>query len=296
MNKFISVSIEIGNIRFSVLPTALIAHQPNNVIQGHSHANFEFHVVLKGKTNMDIEDQTVALHLNDSVLIFPDTFHRYSHVGDNTSILSFRFNIKKIEQSSAKDYYSKLQEYISHGNEHTLQLQNPLIVEHLKNIHTCFNIASTFSEERIKALLILLFSEMLLPIFRESSFSHPVYNETSEYDSRINIIERYFNKHFSEDISLSKLSELLFLSQKQTDHIIRKTFGIGFRERLSKVRLKNAKNLLRSTEMEVQDIATAVGYQSYNGFYLAFKSKFGITPLEYRDQKQKAMQTEKQSD
>ena len=296
MNKFISVTVEIGNISFSVLPTGLVAHQPNSVIHGHSHANFEFHVVLKGETSIDIEDQTISLHQNDSILVFPDTFHRYFHVGKDPSILSFRFNVRKIEKTSAKDYYSKLQEYINNETKHVLQLQNPLIVEYLKNIHTCFNIDSTFSEERIKALLILLFSEMLLPIFRESSLSHTVYNETSEYDSRINLIERYFNQHFSEDISLSKLSDLLFLSQKQTDHIIRKTFGISFRERLSKVRLKNAKNLLRDTDMKMQDIATAVGYQSYNGFYLAFKSKFGITPLEYREQKQKTMQTEKQSD
>ena len=287
LDKYISVSVEIGNIRFSVLPTGLTAHPPKQFTQGHCHANFEFHVILKGEPSMEIEDQTISLHQNDSILVFPDTFHRYIGISENSSVLSFRFNIKKIKKSSKKDYYSKLQEYINHGKENALILQNPLVVEYLKNIHTCFHIESIFSEERIKALLVLLFSEMLLPIFSESSFSHTIYKDTSEYDSRINIIEHYFNQHFSEDISLSKLSSLLFLSEKQTDHIIRKIFGIGFRERLIKVRLKNAKNLLRNTTMEVKEIASTVGYQSYNGFYLAFKLNFGITPLEYREQKNK---------
>lgn len=58
-----------------------------------------------------------------------------------------------------------------------------------------------------------------------------------------------------------------------------------FNEHLIKIRLKNAKKFLKETKMDVKSVAEAVGYKSYNGFYLAFKNEYNVTPLEYRENK-----------
>jgi len=100
-------------------------------------------------------------------------------------------------------------------------------------------------------------------------------------------IQEYFNEYYMESITLGELSRLLNLSEKQTDRIIKKAYGTGFKQRLSRVRLKNAQELLKNTDLEIRIVAQQSGYQSYNGFYLAFRKQYECTPQEYREQQVK---------
>ncbi len=104
----------------------------------------------------------------------------------------------------------------------------------------------------------------------------------SEFDTIVYRVEDYFNEHYMEDVSLKELLTVLHFSEKQLRRIIKKTVG-GFNEHLIKIRLKNAKKFLKKTKMDVKSVAEAVGYKSYNGFYLAFKNEYNVTPLEYRE-------------
>ena len=87
-----------------------------------------------------------------------------------------------------------------------------------------------------------------------------------------------------ENISLKNLSEILYLSEKQTDRMIKKAFGEGFRQHLCRIRMLVAQRLLTDTDKSVEKIADEVGYRSYNGFYISFRQKHNMTPIEYRNQ------------
>lgn len=115
-----------------------------------------------------------------------------------------------------------------------------------------------------------------------SRLSSSVDDYAGELDTRAFMIEEYFNEYYMENLSLKNLSEKLCLGEKQTDRLIRKVFGEGFSNHLSAVRITIAKKLLRGTKKEIGEIAAEVGYQSYTGFYLAFKKKTGKTPMQYR--------------
>jgi AraC-like DNA-binding protein len=47
--------------------------------------------------------------------------------------------------------------------------------------------------------------------------------------------------------------------------------------------LQKAKELLESTDDTIDQIATKVGFETYNGFSTAFKKAFRIAPTEYRN-------------
>jgi AraC-like DNA-binding protein len=96
------------------------------------------------------------------------------------------------------------------------------------------------------------------------------------------MIEDYFNEHYMEDVTLKDLANRLYLSEKQTDRMIKKAFGEGFSQHLCKIRMLIAKDLLTDTDKDVSEIALDVGYKSYNGFYLAFKQYVKMTPNQYR--------------
>lgn len=282
--KELFTTVNIGNIKLKIPPSDFTASTKEMYSLAHSHANFEFHIVFRGGVVMDVEDKKINMHPNDSILLFPDTFHRVSHQDENSAVLSFTFPIEKINKHGEPDYYSVLHEFISREGEYAIVQQNPLIAEYIKRINAHLHLDTVFANETINALLVLLFTELFLPAFSNSKISEAISAEATEYDSRIQMIENYFNDHYMENISLSKLSSMMCLSEKQTNRMIYRAFGAEFRDCLSKIRLKTAKKLLRETDDDIKDIAEAVGYQTYNGFYLAFRSKFGLSPAEYREQ------------
>jgi AraC-like DNA-binding protein len=67
---------------------------------------------------------------------------------------------------------------------------------------------------------------------------------------------------------------------------------IGFRELFHtspyqyrlRLCLERAKSLLEETDDTIDQIATKVGFDTYNGFSTAFKKAFSIAPTEYRNQ------------
>ncbi len=281
MQKNNIITTELGNIKFKSDLLGLCTATDKTLSLPHSHANFEFHIITKSSATLDIEDKSITLYQNDAVLLFPGSFHKFSHQDENFSILNFSFFMEENITRSG-DHFSVLSENLDKESGYLIIRQNTLLCDYIKKIVTNLNLKNPFSGDIVKSLLILVFSEIFLPYCSKAPSSYDIQSEISEHDSRVFMIENYFNDHYFEDISLAKLSKLLCLSEMQTNRIIKKAFKTDFRNCLSDIRLKSAKKFLRETDQSVKDIAEAVGYQSYNGFYLAFKSKFGITPLEYR--------------
>jgi AraC-like DNA-binding protein len=52
--------------------------------------------------------------------------------------------------------------------------------------------------------------------------------------------------------------------------------------------LKKAKQLLEETDDTIDQIASKVGFETYNGFSTAFKKAFHVAPTEYRNRQEEA--------
>lgn len=281
MKKNSVLDFNIGNISIRVAMKGFGDIGDKTASTVHSHANFEYHTSLKGSAVLETEKRTVTLSENDSLIIFPDTFHKFIEQDKDSAVLSFSFSVKKGRSSCSADYYSLISEQLASNDGILIIEDNSTVSEYLKRIAANIYSSKPFAIEEMKALLTLIFTQ-LLSIFANIDKGGVTEAESPEYDTRVYIIEEYFNEHYMENISLRRLSERLYLGEKQTDRIIRRAFGLGFRDHLCKIRLKSAKALLEETELSVKEISERAGYSSYNGFYQAFKEKLGMSPNEYR--------------
>jgi AraC-like DNA-binding protein len=87
-----------------------------------------------------------------------------------------------------------------------------------------------------------------------------------------------------QDLSESKLAELLNTNTSYLSSIINKRFKMPFKTLLNKYRVAEARNLLVSkkySNFSIEGIATEVGYQSRSAFYAVFKQNTGMTPSAY---------------
>ena len=57
---------------------------------------------------------------------------------------------------------------------------------------------------------------------------------------------------------------------------------MNFSNYLATLRIDRAKELLRTTDMSVDEISSAVGYTNVTSFGRKFKQEVGLTPTQYR--------------
>lgn len=87
---------------------------------------------------------------------------------------------------------------------------------------------------------------------------------------------------YMHDVSLEECAERLGTYPQKLSAAFKQVTGFNFIDYLTQLRLDKAKELLRDTEIKVNDIAEMVGYQpSY--FNRLFKKKEGVTPGQYRE-------------
>ena len=103
-----------------------------------------------------------------------------------------------------------------------------------------------------------------------------------EYENSIMMtVLRYVDMHY-KDADLTALSQSLNHSLSSLSRVIRRNTGCTFKELLQKKRFLVARGMLRKTNLSINDIAAAVGYENNSYFYRRFREKYGVSPKEYR--------------
>lgn len=85
------------------------------------------------------------------------------------------------------------------------------------------------------------------------------------------LIHEFFSHNYREDVSLSDLARQLHFSEKHTARLVLKHTGQTFTQALTAQRMTIARHLAATTDMSLGEIACYVGYQSYSGFWKAYR-------------------------
>lgn len=116
----------------------------------------------------------------------------------------------------------------------------------------------------------------------EQLFSVVKNDSASDMAENMKRCRHYINEHYSEPVSLVSLSDYIHLSPSYVSSMFKAFMGIGFKEYLTRVRMKKACEMLRDTGMKVYEIAIKAGYSDYISFIKSFKKEIGLTPQKYR--------------
>ena len=85
--------------------------------------------------------------------------------------------------------------------------------------------------------------------------------------------------------SAKKMAEELNTNVRYISAIINMRYQDNYSQMVNEFRIKEAMYMLkdrRNQNMNIEDIALAVGFQNRQCFYVAFYKRVGITPREYR--------------
>lgn len=99
----------------------------------------------------------------------------------------------------------------------------------------------------------------------------------------LDVARAYIEQYFKDDISLTQVAGLCGYSPAYFSRCFKECFGINFVQFLMRTRLKNARLLLKDSDLSVAEIWGKTGFQSLSYFSTAFKKEVGMTPNQYRD-------------
>lgn len=103
----------------------------------------------------------------------------------------------------------------------------------------------------------------------------------------VNEAKLYMSLHFSEPgLMLQDVAKAVSMSSSRFSTVFSQQNGQTFTEYLVTLRLKKAKELLRTTNERSSQIAREVGYNDAHYFSYIFKKNTGMTPSDYRLQYQ----------
>ena len=107
----------------------------------------------------------------------------------------------------------------------------------------------------------------------------------NDYTQRINKVVAYINDHLDESLDLKTLAEVAALSEFHFHRVFKALKGEPIGAHISRLRIEAAARLLRYSALSIEDIAFNIGYEAPAALSKAFKNQYGITPTQYRTNK-----------
>ena len=136
------------------------------------------------------------------------------------------------------------------------------------------NIVNTEMQQKALAeLLLLLFSD---------AFKYHREQQANPKKSYVVLASEYIVKNYSRPISIEDLASHLVINKNYLIKLFKKNFSTTPTQYILKVRLYNAELMLANTDLSIESIAEACGFNTTSYFIKRFKERYGETPYVYR--------------
>lgn len=275
-------NIKIGNLSINILDLYSLFTSTMLSTYAHDHAFFEMHIILNGTAQMIINDTVYNVNKNEIIIIPKHLAHYSTFTSEDFQNCAFSFEFKCLDNPPRMRYeYKYFTELFRTDAVSILKIgayERSLIATIFENIDHF----SVYSINKINIEIANLFLEIGKKLNNREK-------KTRDDDLIIAsdqfIVRKYKTEVFIQQsidtetpIVLEDLAAHLFISPRQASRFLKETFGLTFKELLTRYRMIHASSLLESTDLSLEKIAMRVGYLSYNGFLSAYKKYYGTTP------------------
>lgn len=120
----------------------------------------------------------------------------------------------------------------------------------------------------------------VLDLFIELAFADQKIPDSPGLQKAVN----YINEHYFEPLSLKDVAGHVGLNSTYFSASFKRQMEMSFSDYLTEQRIKQAKVLLKNSNMSLIDISLAVGFENQSYFSRVFKQRAGMSPRQYREQ------------
>lgn len=93
----------------------------------------------------------------------------------------------------------------------------------------------------------------------------------------------YIHTHLSGNISIKQLAQMEYLSVSRYSAVFKELYGLSPQKYIIFTKLSYSCELLRNTDMSIQEVSSAVGYNDTQYFSRIFSKYIGTPPSSFKD-------------
>ena len=278
----------MSNIFFNIFPNenfidlGMYQYGYEQCEPGHSFGpatrnHYLFHYIISGTgtlmaDNAKGETQTYSIKSGQGFLVFPGQITTY--IADQNlpwEYVWIEFDGLRVKEAlDLTELSVSTPVYHSHSKDLREQLMNEMlyIVHHAKE--------SPFH------LIGHLY--LFLDYLTQSAKSKKLVQSSKMSDYYIKEAINYIEQNFQNNITIEDIAAVCGINRSYFGKIFRNSIGRSPQEFLMNYRMVKATELLKLTSLSIAEIGSAVGYENQLHFSRAFKTIYGVSPREWRNQ------------
>ena len=101
-------------------------------------------------------------------------------------------------------------------------------------------------------------------------------------DARLARVVEYMRENLAKQMSVTELANVAAVSPFHFCRLFSLAMGMSTHRYLVDRRMQKGEALLRTTDFSMKEIAAEIGYSCPNAFSVAFRRRYGVTPIHHR--------------
>ena len=230
----------------------------------HSHDFYEIIYVINGTVTKNIDGSTIKMKKCDFIILSPGDTHFFKAQSDDAFIFSLSVDVNR---------FGEIKHFMN-APETSIKIypdEDNYIFQKIERLIY----AETNSRLNIVSDIIMLMFMSLDNI------------DTDTHDSNIIILKKALAEIKKPDNlsgGVNRLASLSGFSRMHLNRLVKKYYNSTPHKLIIKIKMDIAVELLKSTNLTIEQIAEYTCFDSVSHFYCVFKAFFGISPAKYKKQ------------
>jgi AraC-like DNA-binding protein/mannose-6-phosphate isomerase-like protein (cupin superfamily) len=265
---------------------AIFPHYDHRTTEEHRHNFIEIMYVCEGEITHYIEDKEIIMKKGDILLMNQWVKHRIKETSPNDIGINFItlpefFDIpsKMLRKNNvlADFMVNILRENHQISDYLFFRIGENKAIENLVE-----NMVETILVEEKDSYILKQYTMGLVFLYLMDHIEDLTTNSLKDAKGvMVQSILNYIDTHY-KTANLTKIAGDFKQSVSVLSKMIKQRTGYTFQELLQQKRFEKASSLLSGTDLSIEEIVIAVGYENQSYFYRQFKERYGMTPREYR--------------
>ncbi len=243
----------------------------NYVREKHWHRSLEIFAVFSGEIDFWMGEKEYHLVPGDFMLVNSNVVHGIRAEKENEVI------VLQIPFSVFEKYYDE-DSFLFFSYSSKINDEDTMTLIH--NIYLTYRKKENAYEFKVLSLFYQLMY-ILADKYREKDLSPEFVNNTKRIN-KFSKITTYMKQNYSQELSLESVADLFGYSPVYFSRTFKNYTKISYKVYLDNLRLKHAIKDLDESDLSIEEIAEKHGFASGRAFAQTFKSRYGLSPREYR--------------
>ena len=254
----------------------------------HPHNCFDVNYVYRGNAVLDYDGVRTELGEGDLCLVAPGSSYTFECDDDDEQVVLLTVYVRRsVMERTFFDSMASLgiisdfvrNELYSQTVPNYLMFK-PHDTRGLNEIMQCIYLETNYPDALSREASIHWLHLLFVAVLRDFDFARSWRGIDGSTVSFYRVLE-YIHGHLT-DVTLGSVAARFGYNETYFSSLFRERCHQSFRDYVSLRRMERAKELLTTTSLTMEQIATSVGYGSADHFSRKFKRTFGMTPGQFR--------------